>query len=142
MGKSFQTTQLCVSFVEVVGGYKLYAAQIPHKNQRPKGIMNVTPAQLQEQFSKISQESFELHQELAEIEARSGTAWLEIKKTTATYDGKNIAAHFATNAEVDKLYAATDDGKRAVYLKVYLKGLSHKRTAILSEIKANSGQSW
>ncbi len=99
--------------------------------------MNVTPAQLQEQFSKISQESFELHQELAEIEARSGTKWLEIKGTIMEGRQKNV-----TNAEVDKLYLATEDGKRAVYLKVYLKGLSHKRTAILSEIKANSGSTW
>ena len=121
--------------------------------------MSVTPAQLQEQFSKISQESFELHQELAEIEARSGTKWLEIKRggkeselpddITVTNIGgvtnakwKITAREPITNAEVDKLYLVTEDGKMAAYLKVYLKGLSHKRTAILSEIKANSNQSW
>jgi hypothetical protein len=94
--------------------------------------MKLTPRELEDSFRTISEESFALHQELAAIAERSGTSWLEIK-------AKNLTAK---NGEIDKLYAATDDGKREAFLKIYLKGLGHKRTQILSEIKANNNGAW
>lgn len=92
--------------------------------------MKLTLQQLQEELNRISNESFAKHQELAELVMRAADAKLELMKTCK--NGK----------EVDMRYAATDDGKREAYLKVYLKGLSHKRTAILEEEKANRGSSW
>lgn len=89
--------------------------------------MKLTPAQLQEQLNKISDESYELHQELAGIVERSADAKLELMRTCKS--GK----------KVDMRYSATPDGKREAYLKIYLKGLSHKRTAIIQEVKSNSG---
>lgn len=94
--------------------------------------MKLLPKELEDSFRKISDESYALHQELAGIAERSGTAWLEMKQ----------ANNGATVAEIDKLYAATSDGRREAYLKIYLKGLGHKRTQILSEIKNNAGTSW
>ena len=92
--------------------------------------MNLTPRQLQDKLNSISDESYKLHQELAEIAARSADAKFELMKICKS--GK----------EVDMRYAATEDGKREAYLKVYLKGLGHKRTALIMESKANSGNSW
>ena len=92
--------------------------------------MNLTPRQLQEQLNKISDESYEKHQELAELSMQAADTKLELMKTCTS--GK----------EVDMRYAATVAGKRENFLKIYLKGLSHKRTAIIQETKANSGNSW
>lgn len=92
--------------------------------------MSVTPRQLQEQLTAISEESFALHQELAELSSKSADAKFDLMK-----DGSN-------GKRVDMLYAATETGKRENYLKIYLKGLSHKRTSIIQELKANSGHSW
>lgn len=89
--------------------------------------MNLTPRQAQEQLTKISEESFQLHQELASIVERAADAKFELMKTCK--NGK----------EIDMKYAATEDGKREAYLKIYLKGLSHKRTALIEESKANRG---
>ena len=89
--------------------------------------MVLTPRQLQESLNAISDESFEKHQEFAEIVSRGAEAKFELMKTAK--NGK----------QVDMLYAATEDGKREAYLKVYLRGLSHKRTALLEESKANRG---
>lgn len=89
--------------------------------------MNLTPRALQETLNAISEESFSLHMELAEISTRSADAKFELMK-----DGSN-------GKKVDMLYAATADGKRENYLKIYLKGLSHKRTALIEECKANRG---
>jgi len=93
-------------------------------------MSKLTPAQLQEELNKISDESYEKHQELAELSMRGADAKLELMKECK--NGK----------EVDMRYAATEDGKREAYLKIYLKGLSHKRTALLEENKANRGSSW
>lgn len=92
--------------------------------------MKTTPRQLQESLTAISEESFALHQELATIAERAPDAKFELMKTCK--NGK----------EVDMHYEATADGKREAYLKIYLKGLSHKRTAIISEIKSNQGNAW
>lgn len=92
--------------------------------------MKLTPAQLQEQLTNISEESFELHMELATLALLSAEAKLELMKDSKS--GK----------EVDMKYDATENGKREAYLKIYLKGLSHKRTAIIQEIKSNGGNSW
>ena len=93
-------------------------------------MSGVTPRQLQEQLNAISDESYKLHQELAELSSKSADAKFELMK-----DGSN-------GKRVDMLYAASVNGKRENYLKIYLKGLSHKRTAIIQETKANSGNSW
>lgn len=92
--------------------------------------MKLTPTQLQEQLNAISDESFEKHQELALLVERSAESKFELMKTSK--NGK----------EVDLKYNASESGKREAYLKIYLKGLSHKRTALIQEIKANSGHSW
>lgn len=92
--------------------------------------MKLTPAQLQEQLNEISQESFEKHQELALLAERGAEARFELMKTSK--NGK----------EVEMKYDASESGKREIYLKIYLKGLSHKRTAIIQELKANSGGHW
>lgn len=92
--------------------------------------MNLTPRALQDQLNAISDESYVLHQELAAIVERAPDAKFALMKTCK--NGK----------EVDMRYAATPDGKREAYLKVYLKGLGHKRTALIMESKANSGHSW
>lgn len=89
--------------------------------------MKLTPAQLQEQLNEISDESFSKHQELALLAERSADAKFELMKTSK--NGK----------EVDMKYNASESGKRETYLKIYLKGLSHKRTAIIQELKANQG---
>ena len=91
--------------------------------------MNITPRQLQEKLNAISEHSYKLHQELADLTMKAADAKLELMKTCKS--GK----------EVDMFYAATENGKRENYLKVYLKGLSHKRTALIMETKANSGSS-
>jgi len=87
----------------------------------------LTPRQMQEALTKISDDSYQLHQELAEISSRAADAKLELLKTCK--NGK----------EVDMRFAATVDGKREAYLRIYLRGLSHKRTALLEESKANRG---
>ena len=89
--------------------------------------MKLTPEQLQEQLNEISEHSYQLHQELAGIVERAPDIKLE------------LMAICKSGKEVDTRYEATPDGKREQYLKVYLKGLGHKRTAIIQEIKANSG---
>lgn len=90
----------------------------------------LSPRELQDQLSAISDESFELHQELASIAERSASAKFILMETCK--NGK----------EVDMRYANTEDGRRESYLKVYLKGLSHKRTALIMEMKANSNTNW
>ncbi len=92
--------------------------------------MNLTPRQLQDQLTAISDESYEKHQELAELSMLAAEAKLELMKTCK--NGK----------EVDMKYAATENGKREEFLKIYLKGLSHKRTALIMESKANAGHAW
>lgn len=89
--------------------------------------MKLTPQQLQETLTKISDESFEKHQELAELSLFAASAKLELMRECK--NGK----------EVDMRYAATEQGKRENYLKIYLKGLSHRRTALIEESKSNRG---
>jgi hypothetical protein len=93
-------------------------------------MSNLTPKQLEEEVERISDESFELHQELADIVQRSAVTKLELMRECKS--GK----------EVEMKYDATADGRREAYLKIYLKGLSHKRTALILEYKANAGTSW
>ncbi len=92
--------------------------------------MNLTPQALQESLNKISNESYEKHQRLAELSIKAATLKLELMRTCK--NGK----------EVDMLFDATPEGKEMNYLKIYLKGLSHKRTALIQESRANSGNSW
>ena len=89
--------------------------------------MKTTPRALQESLNTISEESFVLHQELASIAERAPEAKFALMATCK--NGK----------EVDMRYDATPDGKREAYLKIYLKGLGHKRTAIINELKENRG---
>lgn len=92
--------------------------------------MAVHPSKLIEDINAVSDEFYVLSQELAGIAERSGTAWLEIRKECST------------NGEADKLWAATADGRRENYLKIYLKGLQAKRGALILEYKSNAGDTW
>jgi len=92
--------------------------------------MAVSPRALQDTMNAISNELYTLTQEAAEIAGRTGTAWLEIRKTCKT------------NAEADQLFAATKDGGRMASLKWLVKGLQAKRGAIKMELEANSGRTW
>lgn len=89
-----------------------------------------TPRELQDQLNTISEESYQLHQELASISERAAEAKFKLMETSK--NGK----------EVDMKYDNTPDGRREAYLKIYLKGLSHKRTALIMEAKANSDSVW
>lgn len=89
--------------------------------------MNVTPRQLQEQLTKISDESFALHQELADLVGKA--ADIKIDLLTTCKNGK----------EVEMRFEATDTGKRIAFLKIYLRGLTAKRGALLEESKSNRG---
>ena len=91
--------------------------------------MNTTEKMLLGNITEISEEYFKLSMELAEIAERKAYEWLQIKKTS-----------HVTNAETDKLWDATADGRRETYLKIYLKGLQALRGARMLEYRANSGQ--
>lgn len=88
--------------------------------------MNLTPNLLIADINKLSEEYFKLSMELAEIAERKAFEWLEIKKKSLT-----------TNAEVDRYWEATPDGRRESYLKIYLKGLEKLRGARMLEFRAN-----
>lgn len=89
--------------------------------------MTLTPRQLTEKINVLSDEYFKLSQELAEIAARKGDAWLMLRKESAT------------NAEADQKWNTMSDGKREAYLKIYLKGLEKLRGAHVLEFRANNG---
>lgn len=86
----------------------------------------MTPAQLQEQLNKISDELYQACQEMAAIASAKGTRWLELRKDCKT------------NAEADQLWASSPAGIKEVYLKWHIKGLQAKRGAILQEVKSNN----
>ncbi len=88
---------------------------------------NVTEKALIASISEISEDYFKLSQELAEIAERKAMEWLKLRQ-----DAK-------TNAEADKVWDATADGRREAYLKIYLKGLEKLRGARMLEYRANSG---
>ena len=69
------------------------------------------PRDLVEDINTLADEYYKLSDELGQIAERSGTAWLELRKTCKT------------NAEADQLWNTTPDGRREAYLKFYLKGL-------------------
>lgn len=90
--------------------------------------MNVTEKMLVADINKVSEEYFSLSQELAMIAERKATEWLSIRRGCKT------------NAEADYTWDATADGRREVYLKIYLKGLEKLRGARVLEWRANTGQ--
>lgn len=92
--------------------------------------MNLTPRQLQDKLNAISDESYEKHQELAELSMKAADTKLQLMLNCK--NGK----------EVEMRFDATPEGKRINFLNIYLKGLSHKRTALIQETKANSNGSW
>ena len=92
--------------------------------------MKLTPQQLEEALNLISNESFELHQELATLNAKMDTDWLALR------------GDCKTDKECDRKLGATIDGQRATYLKYYLRGLANKRTALIEESKNNRGNAW
>jgi hypothetical protein len=96
--------------------------------------MNLTPSQLVAQINTLSDEYFKLAQEMADIAERKGTAWLEIKQSH-----HNNNKPF-TNAETDKVWEASADGRRENYLKWYLRGLEKKRGALVLEHQMNAHQ--
>lgn len=92
--------------------------------------MKTTPRQLQETLTAISEESFVLHQELASLSSDMDTLWLELRTDCKT------------DKECDRKLGASEKGKRATYLKYYLRGLANKRTALMEESKNNRGNAW
>lgn len=82
-------------------------------------------------INEVSDEFYEKSMELAEIATRKASAWMEIRKV-GSY----------TIAETDKIWEATEDGKREVYLRIYLRGLQAKRGALILEHKADSGSNF
>lgn len=80
-----------------------------------------------EQISVLSDEYYNLCEEMGQICERSGFAWLEMRKECAT------------NAECDAKWAATADGKRENYLRWYIKGLQAKRGALILQLRAEQG---
>ncbi len=80
-----------------------------------------------QKINEVSDEFYEMSQELAGIAERKGTAWLELRRSCKT------------NAETDQIWAATPDGRRESYLKVYLKGLQARRGALILTWKADNG---
>ena len=89
--------------------------------------MKLTPRELQESLTAISEESYQLHQEAATLNSKMDTMWLSLR------------ADCKTDKECDKRLGATTDGQRATYLKYYLRGLANKRTALMEESKNNRG---
>ena len=93
--------------------------------------MATTENMLLADITKLSENYFELSQELATIAEKKAFEWLGIRKGCKT------------NAEADQLWDATEFGRREAYLKIYLKGLEKLRGARILEFKANSGNnSW
>lgn len=92
--------------------------------------MKISPQALEEQLNTISDESYQLHMEAATLNAKMDTLWLGLR------------ADCKTDLECTRRLGATTEGQRATYLKWYLKGLSHKRTALILEFKNNAGHSW
>lgn len=90
-------------------------------------VMTTTPQQLIDKLNVISDESFELHQELATLNAKMDIMWLGLRSDCKT------------DKECDRKLGATPDGQRATYLKYYLRGLANKRTALMEESKNNRG---
>ena len=93
-------------------------------------MAKLTPQQLAEQINEISDESYQLHQELAGINSRMDISWLGLR------------GECKTDGECTRKLNASTDGQRAMFLKYYLKGLSHKRTALILEAKNNAGHAW
>lgn len=83
-----------------------------------------------EKINEISDEYYELSQELAGISERKGTAMLDL---LAEHKKRNIAETY---------WDATADGKREAYLKMYLRGLGAKRAALILTHKADMGSGW
>ena len=85
----------------------------------------MTPQILQQKINEISDEYFEVCQEMASISERHGAGWLEHRATCKT------------DNEAKMRWEATADGKREGYLKWYIKGLSAKRSALILEHRMN-----
>lgn len=80
-----------------------------------------------EEINELSDKCYEISQELAEIESREDTGWLELRKECKT------------DKECDKRWGATPDGSRHKYLKWLWKGLEKKRGGRILEFKSNAG---
>lgn len=92
--------------------------------------MKLTPEQIANALNTISDESFELHQELATLNAKMDIDWLALRRDCKT------------DKECDRKLGATTNGQRTTYLKYYLRGLANKRTALIEESKNNRGIIW
>lgn len=88
----------------------------------------MTPKFIVDQIARLSDEYFKYSIEMGEIAERSGVAWLETRKTCPT------------NAETDKVWSGTADGRREAYLKWYLRGLEKKRGALILQLRMMEGE--
>jgi len=93
-------------------------------------MTKLTPTQLLEEISKISDEIYAFNQEMSQIAEREGDQKLELLKECKS------------NAECELKWSATPDGRRARYLKYLLRGLNSRRTAMILTHRSNAGNSW
>jgi len=89
--------------------------------------MNTTEKMLLADINELSENYFAHSMELADIAERKALEWLKLRKNAKT------------NAEADREWDATPDGRREAYLTIYLKGLEKLRGARILEFKSNSG---
>ncbi len=87
----------------------------------------MTPQELLNKISVLSDEYYTVCEEAGQIAERKGYAWLELRKKCST------------NAEADQLWAASADGRREAFLKYYIKGLSALRGSLILQLKADQG---
>ncbi len=87
----------------------------------------MNPIELSKKISELSEAYYQSSMEMGDIAARSGTAWLELRKGCKT------------DKECDRKWEVTADGKMESYLKWYLKGLEKSISAKKMELRILTG---
>ena len=112
---------------------------------RQSNMNNLTPNDLLEKISALSEEYYDMCDEMGQIAERKAYAWLEIKNNQYSKEELKVfgetgaAKKPLTNAEVDKIWDSSADGRRENYLKWYIRGLSAKRSTLILQLKADTG---
>ena len=88
----------------------------------------MNPLDLSRRISELSEEYYEASLEMGTIAERSGVAWLTLRKECKT------------DAECNKKWDVTPDGRRSAYLRYYLKGLEKSISAKKMELRMLTGQ--
>ena len=84
--------------------------------------------EITEQIYTLSDEYFKCSIEAGEIAERAAVAWLELRRD------------YKTNAETDKVWHTTADGRREQYLKYFLKGAEKRLSALRMKARLLTGQ--